>query len=359
MLYIAGAFLVLYTFISLQKGDGNLDLNDGAGTSGFGITKGGTGINGFQKDKRTGGLPPAARRGYVDKDPFIFDDYSVDSFAQEQHEVFDKDKNKIVIILGANLEGGVNKWKGPQEWSIERSSVLNKKKYAARHGYDLVIKDYTKAKKYSNSHREGWQKFDIIKGVMDEYDNGDWFWYLDLYTLIMEPQFKLEKLLENLNDTMTRSLMQFNPGSLDLDIPFVDNSEPVNMLLSQDCGGFNLHSFMVKKTQWSMTLFDTLFDPIVFLDKHSQWKNDEQNALEHYYNVLGWVRSRVAFLPSKTISALPKGACPDSKDQRFFYNETTRDFVVDMVGCEFHRDCWDEMEYFKKLSADLHKSWLW
>jgi mannan polymerase II complex MNN10 subunit len=360
-LYAAVALTALYVLSSivLAGEEYSIDLNDGPGTKGFGITRGGTGLTGFQKNKRIGGLPPSARRAYEDKDSLVYDDYSVDSFSEEDSEVFSREKNRIVIILGANLEGGVNKWKGPNEWSIERSSIWNKKTYASLHGYDLVIKDYTKAKKYSNDHREGWQKFDILKEVMDEYNNGDWFWYLDLHTLIMEPQLRIEDLIfANLNDTVTRDLLYFNPNSLQLDIPFTNYDEPINMILSQDCGGFNLHSFLIKKTSWSLTLIDTLFDPIVYLKKHTTWRNDEKNALEHYYDNFGWVRSRMGFIPTKLISSLPKGACPDYKnDQRFFYNETTRDFVVDMVGCDFNRNCWDEMEHFKQLSIDLHKNW--
>lgn len=352
--------VVLYTLSWLWSDDEKyvFDLSDGAGTRGFGITRGGTGMLGYQKNNRVGGLPPQARKVYEDGEPLEYSGFEVDDVAETG--IFDKDSNKLVIILGANLEGGVNKWKGPNEWSIERSSILNKKKYARLHGYDLVIKDYTKSKKYSNEHREGWQKFDIIKEVMDEYNTGDWFWYLDLYTLIMEPQVTLEELVfANLNDTVSRDLLDFNPAHLELDIPFTDYDEPLNMILAQDCGGFNLHSFLVKKTRWTYALFDTLFDPVVYMKQCGQWKNGEKNALEYYYNTYGWVRSRIGFVPTKLISALPRGACPDAKyDTHLFYNETTRDFVVDMVGCEFNRNCWDEMEFFKKLSEHLHKTWL-
>lgn len=363
--YALGVLVVVYFFLTVVFGSRGgesewFDMSDGRGTRGFGITRGGTGIDGFHKDKRVGGLPPSARRVYEDKDPLVYDDYDVDEFVlEEPHEVFNKERNKIVIVLGANIEGGVNRWKAPNEWSIERSSIVNKKKYAALHGYDLVIKDYTKSKRYSDDHREGWQKFDMIKSVMDEYANGDWFWYLDLRTFIMEPQLSVEEVVfDQLDELISRNLIYFNPSKLDLEVPFVHADEPINMILAQDCGGFNLHSFLVKKTSWTMTLFDLLFDPVVYLQQHTSWLNGEKNALEYYYNTFGWVRSRVAFVPTKLISALPKGACPDfKKDDAFFYNETTRDFVVDMVGCEFHRNCWDEMEYFKQLSTDLNKSW--
>ncbi|KAH3664400.1 hypothetical protein WICMUC_005785 [Wickerhamomyces mucosus] len=332
------------------------DLNDGRGTKGFGITKGGTGNLGYSKDHRVGGLPKIASLD----DKSNYGDFEIDLFDQEQYESFNKDTNKIVIILGANLEGGVNKWKGPNEWSIERSSIVNKKYYANLHGYDLVIKDYTKAKKYSDEYREGWQKLDIIKEVFDEYSNGDWFWYIDLYTLIMEPQITLEELILNhINETIQRDISYFNPKDLDIEVPFTDYKEPINLILSQDCGGFNLQSFFIKKTKWSIALLDLLFDPVLYFKTHSAWKNGEKNALEYYYNKFGWVRSRIGFVPTRLISSLPKGACPDFEfDAALFYNETSRDFLVNMMGCEYNRNCWDEMEFFKKLSDNLHKSFL-
>lgn len=352
---------LIYTLIVRNNHDVPLNsiLGDGITTKGFGIVKGGTGFVGFQKEHRDGRLPPVVRRQYDDKEMNIFDAYDVNSFEHEDTETFDKDTNKIIIVLGANLEGGVNKWKGPNEWSIERSSILNKRQYADAHGYELVVKDFTKAKKYSKDHREGWQKFDIIKDVIQEANNGDWIWYVDLYTLIMEPQVSLEELIFNqLDEVITRDLTYFNPSKLDLDLPFLGYDEPINFILSQDCGGFNLNSFFIKKTKWSSCLLDVLFDPIVYLQNMENWTNGEKNALEYYYNAFSWVRARIAFVSTRLISSLPHGACPDyAYDDRFFYNESQRDFLVSMVGCDFNRNCWDEVEYFKELSLNLHKKW--
>ncbi|CCH44850.1 putative alpha-1,6-mannosyltransferase MNN10 [Wickerhamomyces ciferrii] len=345
------------TYLFTEDSSYLFDLSDGPGTKGWGVTRGGTGNPGFHKDHRQGGLPPTARDQYQDKDGLIYQDYEIESGLSGK--TFDK-KKKIVIVLGANIEGGVNKWKGANEWSIERSSILNKKHYAQKHGYDLIIKDYTKAKKYSNEFREGWQKFDIIKQTFDQFSENDlWFWYIDLYTLIMEPEISLEKLIFNkIDEIVYRDLQYFNPNSLDLDIPYINYEEPLNLILTQDCGGFNLQSFLIKKTDWSITLLDLLFDPVFYLQNVEIWKNGERNALEYYYNKFGWIRSRVGFLPTKTISALPQGACPNNAlDEQFFYNESSRDFLVNMMGCEYNRNCWDEMEFFKKLSKVLHKKW--
>lgn len=79
------------------------------------------------------------------------------------------------MILGANVEGGVMNWKGAREWAIERDSVRNKKKYAAKWGYDLEIVDMRKRKKYAHEWREGWQKVDYIRATMRKYPDAEWY----------------------------------------------------------------------------------------------------------------------------------------------------------------------------------------
>lgn len=65
-------------------------------------------------------------------------------------------------------------WKGPREWAIERDSVRNKKKYVARHGYDLEIVDMATKKRYAHEWRESWEKVDTIRRCLREYPEAEW-----------------------------------------------------------------------------------------------------------------------------------------------------------------------------------------
>lgn len=57
------------------------------------------------------------------------------------------------------------------------------------------------------------------------------------------------------------------------------------------------------------------------------------------------------------INAFPPGACAQAPDDpRIFYNEKDRDFLVNMAGCEWGRDCWSEMLTYKRLSRKLRKT---
>lgn len=89
-----------------------------------------------------------------------------------------------------------------------------------------------------------------------------------------------------------------------------------------------------------------------------EWEHKEQDALEHLYIAQPWLRSHTAFIPQRRINSFPTGACNDNgEDARFHYKEADRDFVVNMAGCEWGRDCWNEMYNFRELSNKLNRSW--
>lgn len=265
-------------------------------------------------------------------------------------------KGKFVIILAANEGGGVMQWKGAKDWSIERSSIANKKAYAERHGYNLVIKDVSPKKRYSHEWRESWEKGDIIKQTMRQFPDAEWFWWLDLHTYIMEPEVSLDKhIFYNLDNSTYRDLSYFNPLNIPEKLPYVDYNQPLDLLITQDCSGFNLGSFLIRRSEWTEKLLDVWWDPVFYEQKHMLWEHKEQDALEYLYANEAWIRGRTGFLPLRSINSFPPGACNEMKDDaRLFYNEEERDFVVNMAGCEWGRDCWGEMEHYKALSKELH-----
>ena len=88
-----------------------------------------------------------------------------------------------------------------------------------------------------------------------------------------------------------------------------------------------------------------------------EWEHKEQDALEHLYTTQPWIRSHTAFIPQRKINSFPTGACSENgEDPRIHYKEQDRDFVVNMAGCEWGRDCWGEMYNFRELSNKLNRS---
>ncbi|KAL4874042.1 hypothetical protein BDV12DRAFT_1523 [Aspergillus spectabilis] len=276
---------------------------------------------------------------------------------------------KFVIILESNIEGGVMEWKGAREWAIERNSVSNKRDYAKKWGYELEVVNMLAKKRYSHEWREGWEKVDILRETMRKYPNAEWFWWLDLNTYIMEYSYSLQDHLFNrLDKIVYRDINAYNPLNIThpLTQPYLDevslstdaDKDPssIHFLLSQDCGGFNLGSFFVHRSLWSERLLDIWWDPLMYEQRHMQWEHKEQDALEYLYTNQPWVRSSLAFTPQRYINSFPPGACGDEIDPKVHYTEDGRDFVVNMAGCDFGRDCWDEMYQYREFSKWLNRT---
>ncbi|KAK6341126.1 alpha-1,6-mannosyltransferase [Orbilia brochopaga] len=277
--------------------------------------------------------------------------------------------SKYVIILAANQGGGVLGWKGEKEWFVERESIKNKKAYAARHGYTLEIRDMKSMRRYAHEWREGWEKVDTLKRTMKKYPNAEWFWYLDIQTLIMEPELSLQKhLFERLGRVTYRDLNKHNP--LNITHPptwnWLDdtarsrngdnNPESISLIVPQDCNGFNLGSFFARRGEFMDRLMDVWWDPVGYEQMHMVWEHKEQNVLEHLYTHQPWIRNGVAFIPQRMINSFPPGACKDKEgDQSIFYQPEDRDFLVNMAGCEWGRDCAGEMKHYGEISAKLSK----
>lgn len=198
------------------------------------------------------------------------------------------------------------------------------------------------------------------------------FWWLDLNTYIMELSYPLQDHIFNeLENKAYRDINEWNPLNIShpptepwLDeeaLSPVGDGQPnsINLLLSQDCDGFNLGSFMVRRSAWAERLLDVWWDPVAYEQKHMQWDHKEQDALEALYESQAWVRQHTGFLPQRHINSFPPGACvqPDGANHtRFHYNEHDHDFLVNMAGCEWGRDCWGEMYHYREFGYWLNRN---
>lgn len=189
----------------------------------------------------------------------------------------------------------------------------------------------------------------------------------------MEPYYSLQQhILHDLGNKVYRDINLWNP--LNISHPFTDpyldadalspvgdgNPDSINLLLTQDCRGFSLGSFMIRRSAWTERLLDMWWDPVLYEQKHLQWDHQEQSALEHMYASQPWVRQHTAFLPQRMINSYPQAACGDgsgTNNTRFHYDEKDRDFIVNMAGCEAGRDCWTEMYHHRQYAYWLNRSW--
>lgn len=200
----------------------------------------------------------------------------------------------------------------------------------------------------------------------------------------MEPSISLQTHIFNtLSTAVYRDINEYNPLNI-THPPSTDFLDPVSrsptgdnltssidVIIPQDCGGFNLGSFFIRRSPFTDRLLDMWWDPVLYEQKHMEWEHKEQDALEHLYASQPYIRTHFAFIPQRKINSFPPGACaPDPGpgetvesvksivDRRFHYDQDDRDFMVNMAGCEWGRDCWGEMYMYRELSNRLNRSWL-
>jgi mannan polymerase II complex MNN10 subunit len=189
----------------------------------------------------------------------------------------------------------------------------------------------------------------------------------------MEPSYSLQKhLFDGLGDKTYRDINVYNPLNIThpLTLDYLDatarsaigdgNPDSLNLLLSQDCAGFSLGSFFMRRGAWSDRLLDVWWDPITYEQRHMHWTHNEQSALEQLYEHQPWLRQRTGFLPQRMINSYHQPSCDDGtglNNTMFHYHEEDRDFLVNMAGCQVGRDCWEEMYNYRQFSYWLNRSW--
>lgn len=188
----------------------------------------------------------------------------------------------------------------------------------------------------------------------------------------MEPGVSLQQhVFRELGQHTYRDINEFNPLKIDhpLNQSYLSEEErspigdgdpnSINILIPQDCGGFNLGSFMIRRSDWTDRLLDVWWDPVHYEQKHMEWEHKEQDALEYMYREQPWIRPHVGFVSQRLINSFPPGACGDPTDgDPYHYSEKDRDFLVNMAGCNWGRDCWAELRQYDKLSNRLNRGYV-
>lgn len=305
--------------------------------------------------------------------PWLFDDCEAKDIEVEKALLKPSSKaksRKIYIVLGHYPKVGIEKELFRHDWFIEKLSIVNKKLYAVKHGYEFIYMNTAntvlhKQKRYQHETREGWERFDILRdamkgnGTRNEHemnDVEDWYWYIDIQTMIMQPEISIEKLVFSLIEKQLYHRLQLTSSKSNCDydtswISFADKRDiptlmvdpesesGIELILTEDCYGINLSSFFIKRSIWSDLLLDMLWDPVLYRQKHIEWsklkrKNkpnrfgtitlnaqenaddlgnpseiEEKNCLEYFLSTQSWLRSRTAFLPTKVFNSISNDSC--------------------------------------------------
>ena len=113
----------------------------------------------------------------------------------------------------------------------------------------------------------------------------------------MEPSYSLQKhIFGQIKDATYRDINVYNP--LNISHPPTDEyldpetrsaigdgkMDSINLIVPQDCGGFNLGSFFVRRSVWTDRLLDIWWDPVGYEQKHMEWEHQRTRRFRiHVY----------------------------------------------------------------------------
>ena len=192
------------------------------------------------------------------------------------------DNPKIAMVM-------VAKQADDSAWQL---SIEDKRQYAKRQGYDFHIFNESVGGRHA-----AWTKFPAALSLMDTYD---WVFGIDLDTVILNHNIRLES--------------------------FLDPS--VNVILNIDMNGINTGVILLKSCTWTKML---LIDAWTLSDVKNSGIFWEQAAIMHQMDNY-MLRNRAKFVPQKFINEYPKDSGePVSAEDAFIIHFAGRGDKMDQV----------------------------
>ena len=164
-------------------------------------------------------------------------------------------------------------------------SDLNKKKYAAKHKYNLILYHKTLDKMRPTA----WSKIRALQLHLNHYD---WLMWTDADSLIMNSNIKLESLIDPTYDLI---------------------------ISCQADGTINTGSFIIKNSNWSRALLKKIYDQTECIH-HPWW---EQQALIYLLDNYHELYDHIKIVPQRTMNSHPFHAGGEYK---------TGDFIIHMYN---------------------------
>lgn len=168
----------------------------------------------------------------------------------------------------ANLKGknmfGIIHFYTEEIAELGNLTSLNKKEYAEKHGYKYIEinskehLDLSKSLKHSKFKNTsvinfGWCKIALLKKILLENQDVEWFFWIDADAVFMNYFKKLEQFV----------------------------SEKAFFIVGRDCNGINVGTFFIKNCQRSIDFLDDVWKYGPRCGKN-WWTETEQGAIDHF-----------------------------------------------------------------------------
>ncbi|KAI9197060.1 galactosyl transferase GMA12/MNN10 family-domain-containing protein [Polychytrium aggregatum] len=248
---------------------------------------------------------------------------------------------KIAIVL--SFSGDVRELSLKKQKRIIVESVQMKREYARKHGYALFLDGVI------DESRPYWGRVGTAYTIMNTMPSIEWILYMDVDTMIMEPELSLE-------DLILAPYMRGANGSEPVTIrstpprPYQD----IDFIGKQDCEGRPLNNgvYFMRNTDWSATLLKTIYN-----DRFNYSLINVpgvQNSMTTALTSLPFGQKRYFFMSPKeaTFNRFGPDGCL-GYDLRGLHVYRSGDFLVHFAGSP-HRDL-----YWARFSEQLYliKPW--
>ena len=207
--------------------------------------------------------------------------------------------------------------------AICAQSTANKQAYADLHGYDLIVDEDI----VDRNRPTSWSKLLAMRKYLPEYD---FLFYVDIDTIIMNPEQKLEDIVD-----------------YDYD-----------QILAADKNGVNCGVWMVRNTPWMLWFIDELWaqDQLVAPKSWNMLFKYEQRAFHFLYQSKIWrqVVKGEPYPKANTVRARTKvlNACVFNSQPAFFVDG---DLLVHLAGLKGTVKCMWFRYYYKISLAKMRK----
>jgi hypothetical protein len=205
--------------------------------------------------------------------------------------------------------------------SICAASTANKQAYADIHGYDLIVDEDIVDK----SRPTSWSKLLAMRKYLPDYD---FLLYVDIDTIIMSPERKLEDIVDYRYDQM----------------------------LAADTNGVNCGVWMIRNTPWALWFIDEMWSQEQFIAPKS-WNmlfKYEQRAFHYLYQSAIWRRvvQGEQYPKANSVRARTKvvNACVFNSQPSFFVKG---DLLVHLAGLKGFVKCMWFRRYYREARENM------
>jgi len=205
--------------------------------------------------------------------------------------------------------------------SICAASTANKQAYADIHGYDLIVDEDIVDK----SRPTSWSKLLAMRKYLPDYD---FLLYVDIDTIIMSPERKLEDIVDYEYDQM----------------------------LAADTNGVNCGVWMIRNTPWALWFIDEMWSQEQFIAPKS-WNmlfKYEQRAFHYLYQSAIWRRvvQGEQYPKANSVRARTKvvNACVFNSQPSFFVKG---DLLVHLAGLKGFVKCMWFRRYYREARENM------